>query len=489
MKRIVFLLTAIVLSARLSAQAMPTIDIVYDGDVAQITIPDNVKDITSTVSGAYVTLISSTTTTEYCYRVSGTSTNGRLYIQGNYKLTLQLDGLTLSNAVNDAVNINCGKRIAVVLTDGTINTLSDGLGAQKACMYFKGHPEFQGQGTLNVTGRTGHAISAKEYLEVKSGTINVLSAIKDGIHCGKGLQNSDNNYFEQKGGAVNIDHVGGDGIDSDDFGTVKIKDGELNITVREDGGRGIKCDSVMTVTGGDVNISLLGGTLITPAVDTTPADTSRCMALNVGEDFTMTAGNIHIDMVNDEAKAYKVKGTMNVDQQGMLSFSGHHFETSVADYRYDMQTYVSIVKDGTPITDYANYQVGLVYDNESRGQGEVIIAPGNNPFITMRLRSNALTNQYWIYVYDASSGRAYRATKAIAFKDNTTLGLPSKPEPYRIIHYDIDDNSQVDIADVATLVEILNKRRTDSKQVVDVNGDGLKDALDVESLCEKVKRK
>ena len=53
----------------------------------------------------------------------------------------------------------------------------------------------------------------------------MLGAVSDGIHCGKGKVNNEHNYFLMRGGNVNILNVSGDGIDSDDFGTVNIEGG------------------------------------------------------------------------------------------------------------------------------------------------------------------------------------------------------------------------------------------------------------------------
>ncbi|MBO7046779.1 MAG: carbohydrate-binding domain-containing protein, partial [Prevotella sp.] len=102
--------------ATISMTAQNVIDIVYNGNQATVN-PNGITDVTSTVSGANVTIKSKTTSEEYTYRVSGTSTDGSLYIEGEYKLTLQLAGVKLTNASNAnggyAIDVECGKRIAV----------------------------------------------------------------------------------------------------------------------------------------------------------------------------------------------------------------------------------------------------------------------------------------------------------------------------------------------------------------------------------------
>ncbi len=164
MKRLTILAFALLSVIVSNAQ---TIDITYSGSSAVVNIPAGVTDVIPTVSGAHVSIVSNTTTTEYTYHVKGTTTNGSLTISGNYKMTLKLDGVNIKSANGAAIDIECGKRIAVVLANGKENTLEDCAGGgQKAAMYFIGHPEFDGGGVLNVTGNSNHAISAKEYLQL-----------------------------------------------------------------------------------------------------------------------------------------------------------------------------------------------------------------------------------------------------------------------------------------------------------------------------------
>ena len=86
---------------------------------------------------------------------------------------------------------------------------------------------------LNVYGNTAHAVYAKEYVEMKNCTLNVLSAVKDGINC--------NQYFLLESGALNISGVQDDGVqvsykddtdrEAEDTGTITIAGGSVNIAV------------------------------------------------------------------------------------------------------------------------------------------------------------------------------------------------------------------------------------------------------------------
>ena len=361
----------VLLAAIAPMQAQDAVEIVFNGSTATYTIPDGVKGVSIGKNGAKVTVTCTNTTTEYTYRVSGSSTNGSLTINGDYKLTLELAGLTLTNASSGAaIDIECGKRIDVVLVDGTENTICDSnRGSQKGAIYIKGHAEFKGGGTLNVTGLLKHAICVKEYCELKEGlgTINILGAVSDGIHCGRGKVKNEDNYFRMMGGTLNISGIGGDGVDSDDYGVVAIDNGKVVISVGDDN-IGLKADSTVTISGGSVtidvpgqdskairanyavsiaggentftiagdgskgikanryttgstvlgggnlyisggttNIAVSGGNYITTTDGV--ADTTKCMAISVDADLTQTGGTVNITLRGDEARGYNVKGT------------------------------------------------------------------------------------------------------------------------------------------------------------------------------------
>ncbi len=239
----------------------PKIDIKYNGDTVTVEIAPNVKGVTYSVKGAHVTLTSTDLQNEYLYSVSGTSDNGSLTIVGEYKLSVELAGVTLTNPSGPAIYVDCGKRIGVILKRKTVNNLTDGKsGTHKAAFYTEGHPEFEGGGTLNVTGNTKHAIGAKEYLQFKgsTGEVNILSAVGDGIHCGKGKQNDDNSHFIINGGVITVNNAGSDCIDADDYGCMYINGGTLNLNVSGFDAKGLKCDSIIRMTGGEVNVNVTG---------------------------------------------------------------------------------------------------------------------------------------------------------------------------------------------------------------------------------------
>ena len=189
---------------------LPTVKIAYSGTTATVTIPTELTDYITCSSGTSsdVVLTNTNTTDEVAYLVSGSSTAGSLTINADYKMTVKLNGVSITSTTGAAIDLKCGKRIDLIMLDGTTNTLADYAGGtQKACLHTKGHLELSGAGTLNVTGNCNHAIRTKEYFQVKKTVtaINILKAANDAIHVGQ--------YFQMNGGTLTIDgNTAGDGI-------------------------------------------------------------------------------------------------------------------------------------------------------------------------------------------------------------------------------------------------------------------------------------
>lgn len=309
----------------------PRIDILFNGASATVSMTANVKGVTYSINGAVVTLTSTTLSEEYLYSVSGTSDNGSLIINGDYKLTVELAGLTLTNPNGPAIDVECGKRIGVILKEGTVNTLADGKnGTHKGAFYTEGHPEFEGGGTLNVTGNTKHAICAKEYLQFKksTGVVNILGAVSDGIHCGKGKQNDDNCHFQINGGIITVNNAGSDCIDADDYGCMIIKGGVLNLNVSATDGTGLKCDSIIYMTDGDVNITV---------------NSPLSEGIRTNHTAYFDGGHIRMDVKADGCKGIRAKRCSKTTDT-VLNGGFLHFRGTTVDMDISGKTYAA---DGT----------------------------------------------------------------------------------------------------------------------------------------------
>ena len=297
-----------------------TIGVSYDGSTASVTVAGNVAQyVTPTVSGAHVSIAQSDNLAEeITYTLSGTSADGEFYMSGSYKATIELNGLTLTNATpvysGAAVHIQNGKRIKVKIVTGTTNTLSDAsTGSQKGCLYIKGHAEFAQKGTLNVVGNVKHGIKTGEYMTLKNATINVTSAAGDGISCAE--------YFLMESGTINISDTQDDGIQCDidgdastgettdhedeDSGNVYIEGGTINITVTADAAKGIKGEGDMRISGGDVTVKTTGGGVW----DSTKVKTKASACLGADGNMTISGGTLNLTSTGAGGKGINGDGT------------------------------------------------------------------------------------------------------------------------------------------------------------------------------------
>ena len=312
----------------------------FSESAATVTIPAAVADeVTATVDGAHVTVTNTNVNQEIEFLLSGESADGSFTYNGSYKTTLRLNGVSLTSRRGAAFDIECGKRIAVILADGTTNYFADSTdGSQKACFYCKGHMELEGSGTLNVTGNLKHAIATKEYLQLKKsvGTINILSAVSDGLHVEQ--------YYQQNGGMVNVTATTlGDGIQVDRTndetdernGEVIIKGGMLTMVVANEDCKGIKAEGDITISGGTFNIRATGKgsrgmqtdasmvigdedgeTSITVSaegaqctVEEDADDPHRCMGMKIDGNLTVTGGTTVVTNTGAKSRGIKVAGT------------------------------------------------------------------------------------------------------------------------------------------------------------------------------------
>ena len=297
-----------------------TIGVSYDGSTASVTVAGNVAQyVTPTVSGAHVSIAQSDNLAEeITYTLSGTSADGEFYMSGSYKATIELNGLTLTNATpvysGAAVHIQNGKRIKVKIVTGTTNTLSDAsTGSQKGCLYIKGHAEFAQKGTLNVVGNVKHGIKTGEHMTLKNATINVTSAAGDGISCAE--------YFLMESGTINISDTQDDGIQCDidgdastgettdhedeDSGNIYISGGTMNITVTADAAKGIKGEGDMRISGGDITVKTTGGGVW----DSTKVKTKASACLGADGNMTISGGTLNLTSTGAGGKGINGDGT------------------------------------------------------------------------------------------------------------------------------------------------------------------------------------
>ena len=303
------------------------VSVSYDGSSATVTVAGNIAQyVTPTVNGAHVSIAQSDDLAEeITYTLSGTSTDGEFYMSGSYKATLELNGLTLTNATpvysGAAIHIQNGKRIKVKPVTGTTNTLVDAVGgSQKGCLYIKGHAEFAQKGTLNVVGNVKHGIKTGEYFTIKNATINITSAIGDGINCGQ--------FFLMESGSITINGTQDDGIQCDiddtdtyptgtgettdhedeDSGNIYISGGTITVNCSATAAKGIKCEGDMNITGGTINATTTGsGTW-----DSDDLETKAACGLSADGNMNISGGTLVLTATGSGGKGMKCDGVMTI---------------------------------------------------------------------------------------------------------------------------------------------------------------------------------
>lgn len=321
------LMLAALLTAGITVQGQE-VTISWQNDAATVTVSDDILSLVKVkVSGADVSVEQDASVAqEITYRLAGQSDNGSFVHKGDFKITLSLEGLQLSSRTGTAMQIKNGKRIALVLKDGTENMLTDAEnGSQKGCMIVKGHSEFQGGGTLTINGRSKHAYKGDEYVELKAdlGTLTLNSTVKDGIHTDQ--------YFLMKGGTLNITTTGGGYWDKDDLKTkapaginsatdVIIRGGTLNLLSTGDGAKCIKCDSTFTMEGGSLTAHTKGARYIYELyegdkndVDNIPDSLKTSpKAVKADFDICITGGSINLYTEQDGGEGLESKDTLTI---------------------------------------------------------------------------------------------------------------------------------------------------------------------------------
>lgn len=393
-----------------------TVLVEYAGADASVTIAGNLAAyVAAEVSGAAVTITQSdevgeTTCGEITYVLKGSSDTGSLTMTGSYKATVELQGLTLTNPAGAAIDIQNGKRIALSSKNGTVNTLTDGAsGKQKAALYCKGHLELKGKGQLNVTGNTGHAISAKEYVQMKNCTVNINAAVKDGINCAQ--------YFLMESGTLNISGIDGDGIqvdykdaegerEAEDTGALTIAGGSVNISITGTAAKGFKTEGNFTISDGEVTINTSGagewdstklktkasscigvdgGVYIKGGAMTLTASGGGGKGISCDGNFVMDAGNVNIT----------TSGGALVYRNGQLS---QNYTGNLDNIDSDYKSSPKGIKADTDLT----INGGTIYVKTTGTNGEGIesknILTINDGDITVRAKDDGINSSSHMYI-------------------------------------------------------------------------------------------
>ena len=233
---------------------------------------------------------------------------------------------------------------------GTLNVVGNLKHAIKAGEYISVK-----NATINVTSAVGDGISCNEYFLMESGTINISGTEDDGIQCdldgdastgettdhededsgniyisggnitincaaiaAKGIKSA-GNIFISGDAVINVTTSGKGMWDSDDLetkaacgisadGNINISEGTISLTSTGSGGKGMKCDSIMTISGGDITIVTSGGLYYNNG--TTENTNYTGNTDNVNSDYYSSPKGIKAGLKTENGSSYTYSGGM-----------------------------------------------------------------------------------------------------------------------------------------------------------------------------------
>ena len=274
-----------------------TVKVKFTDGGAAVELPVGRDDVSCQINGGYVTLTNTNETDELVFVLSGASTNGGLVYNGVFKCTMIIDNLSLVSSQGPAIDIQCGKRIAVRLTEGSVNYLEDAAGGtHKGSFYCRGHVQLSGNGELTVKGNTANGIHVKEYLRVAKsfGTLNISQTVGHAVKVGEEV--------EIQGGTFNlsVDNEDTKALNSDS--TITISGGTFNVVANGDGTRGLQANYDIEINENDGPTNIIveanGGKC-------SDENEHRCMGIKTDLVFKMSAGYVKVTKLKNSARGIR----------------------------------------------------------------------------------------------------------------------------------------------------------------------------------------
>lgn len=364
----------------------------YNGDKA--TVDGSATGVEVSVSGADVVVNSTAKGVDYI--LSGSTGDGSLKVYSEKKYRIDLNGVSITNNDGPAINDQSGKRVFVVLADGTVSTLTDGTSYatssedQKGTLFAEGKLLFSGKGKLRVYANTKAGISADDYVMIRPGVdIYVKSTAGNGIKA--------NDAITINGGRVNVETsaAASKGISSD--GLVTINGGRTTVVTTGDGEydsdekdvkgcAGVKADSTFTMNGGellchstgsggkgisgDQSIYINGGTVkvicdgsryVYSSYDTSPK------GIKSDGSMTIDGGTVWVRTLAGE-------GSEGIESKSTMDITGG----TIATYTYDdgINSASTMTISGGAITAYATGNDAIDSNGDLYLKGGTVVAYG-----------------------------------------------------------------------------------------------------------------
>ncbi|MDR2255246.1 MAG: carbohydrate-binding domain-containing protein [Arthrobacter sp.] len=271
----------------------------------------------ASVSGSTVTI-----TAGGSYRISGTLSDGKLVVNAadDTPVTLILDGVEISTSSGAAIEAQDAKALALVLAEGSENSLSSSAAADEeadvnAALWADDELSISGTGSLNVSAEHLKGIASQDGLVMTGGTVTVTAG-DDGVR-GK-------DYAVLAGGSLSVnaqkDGIVSNNEDDATLGFVWIAGGTLQVT---SGGDGIQAETDLALTGGSVSVVAGGGS------EQKPSDDTSSKALKAGAYLAVEGGTLNADSADDALHSNGVLRVAGGTTTASSGDDGAHADTAL----------------------------------------------------------------------------------------------------------------------------------------------------------------
>lgn len=312
------------------------------------TVTGTSTRVKAEVTGGHVVL--KATSSRVHIIASGECADGSLKVYSEYKYKMTLNGLTLTNPHGAAINNQCGKTLYLVIAPGTVNRLEDGAQYDyvtdedmKGVIFSEGQIAVSGNGSLSVYSHGRHGIATDDYVRFRKGNKIYVNSTS-----GSGIRGKDGVYID--GSVINVETSAPAAKGVTSRGVVRITGGRTTlITSGEpviDAVMGdttscaaLKCDSIIAITGGTVNLKSTG---------------EGGKGVNVHMGMEITGGKVNVVTTGRKGlaspKGIKCDGELKMSGGSLYSYSSHaspvsaHPLTMAPGSVYDPQRHVVTIK-------------------------------------------------------------------------------------------------------------------------------------------------
>ncbi len=373
------------------------------------------------------------------YLISGNLSNGQIIVEcaDDEKVKLCFNGVDLSSSENSPVYIVSADKVAIVLCDGSLNSVTDSRSGYSdsvdddsesdspdAAIYSACALTISGSGKLTVNASYNDGIRSKKTLKILNGRINVGSS-------GTAVKGS--NATAVAGGEITI-NAGKSGIrtsETDDSakGYIFISGGKIEITAEK---HGINASQYVLISGGEINITTTGTETDTDSSDNDDGGWGgmwhggfggegsgrskiKSKGIKAEKSVTVTGGNITVTSTGH-----------SIASAGTVSISGDASLTLHAECKSLSANSKGIKADGDLTVSGGTVNVTYSYEGLESKDGSIIITGGSVSVVSSDDGFNVANTSGSIQIcggriFVNASGDGFDSNGNIIFSGGTTL--------------------------------------------------------------------